>query len=260
VSEEQRPATFASRPRPLADASVERLEGRADELARRWAIALVGARPLAEMTAVPLEEIARVGPALCSALVCALGSEAALDALAPSGDPRTPSAADELRALAARWDAAGTVESVEALRQVVWATAAGELGEAEASSRVAAELSDRLAGVCAVLLGHALPGVASHTATIASQQGATVAAAPSAGQVLYTSSPQPGRSGAVLIDEHGGSHAPGQPQSRPGQPAAGPNPRPLPWDTPPAGPGGAEVRAARTADERAGVRASRVRP
>jgi hypothetical protein len=254
---EKRPETFAVRPRPLADAPVERLEDHAEELARRWAIALVEARPLAEMTAVPLEEIARIGPGLCAALVRALSSEAALDALAPGGDSRAASVAEDLRGLAARWDAATMAECVEALRRVLWAAALSELDEA-APRGVAAGLSDRLAGVCAALLAHALSGSAPDAAGTVAGGGAAGPGPPApGGQVLYTSPPLPGRSGATLIDEHG--DRPGTPAPQTSRAAPATTPRPLPWDTPlrAPGPSGAEVRAARASDEDAAVRASR---
>jgi hypothetical protein len=248
---EQRPETFLARPRPLADAPVESLEARAEELAKRWAIALVGARPLAEVTTVPLEEIARVGPALCVAVARALGSEAAFDALMDARDARAASLAEELHAIASRWDAARIVECVEALRRVVWAAASTELGEA--SPRTVAELSDRLASVCAELLARAL--AAPDAAALRTGTGAAPASSP-AGRVLYASPPLPGRSGATLIDEHGEQHTSLPPRE---EPAATTTPRPLPWDTPlgTSGPADAEVRAARAADERTAVQASR---
>jgi hypothetical protein len=237
----------------LGDAPVERLESRAEELAKRWAIALVGARPLSEVTTVPLEEIARIGPALCAALVRTLGSEAALDALVDAHDPRAASAAGELRAITSRWDAARIVECVEALRHVVWAAACTELGEA--SPRTVAELSDRLAGVCAELLARVLAGLAPHAAAFEAGPGAAPASS-SDGRVLYASQPLPGRSGATLIDERGEQHAPLSPRE---ERAATTTPRPLPWDTPLRTPGPVddEVRVARAVDERAAVHASR---
>jgi hypothetical protein len=192
--------------RPVADAPVDALVARAEELARRWAISLVAARPLSQMTGVPLDELAREAPELCAQLVRALGSDAELARMLEPPASREPGGAGGVDALAA-WiapagDVTSAVRDVEALRGVVWDATLGELSEP--SARQVADLSDRLAFTCASLLGAVLARNAP------AGGGAGVAQAPGgperAGreQVLYTS-PQSSPSGrrAVLIDERG---------------------------------------------------------
>ncbi|HEV7528312.1 MAG TPA: hypothetical protein VGO29_05415 [Solirubrobacteraceae bacterium] len=193
--------------RPVADAPVRALVDRADELARRWASALVAARPLAEMTAVPLEDLAREAPELCARLARALGSDGELEQLLAPAVERG-AAAGRPAALAA-WlapanDASSAVRDIEVLRGVVWETALGELREPAVTQ--VAELSDRLAFVCAALLAallarHELAGVVA-TPTAAAAAAAASTAASSRERVLYRSPPSsPGGRRAILIDE-----------------------------------------------------------
>ncbi|MFI4991407.1 MAG: hypothetical protein ACHQHO_10910 [Solirubrobacterales bacterium] len=252
-----------ARARAVADAPVGALVARAEELARRWALALLGARPLAEMSGVALEDIARYAPALCISVARSLSSEeelASLDARARDPGGRSSSAAAGLRALAACWDAATAVEQIEALRGVIWRATLQELRDP--SARQVADLSDRLASVCATALACALaerPGTA-HEPVPPPAFAAPREQVPPREQVLYSApAPSPGALRAVLIDEReeaqrsaqrrtawrrddgppppapgGGAHSPERPgaANRPGPHASPTTPRPLPWDTP----------------------------
>lgn len=204
--------------RPVADAPVDALVARAEELARRWAIALVGARALSQMARVPLDELAREAPTLCAQLARALGSDAELARMLELPASREPGGAGRVDALAA-WiappaDATSAVRDVEALRGVVWDAALAELRDP--SARQVADLSDRLAFVCASLLGAVLARSAPAGAGVGGgvDVGAGVAHAPGEPQgtgreqVLYTSSQSsPSGSRAVLIDECGEARA-----------------------------------------------------
>src|SRR5215208_5010725 len=72
-------------PRAVADAPVGRLADGA-VVAKAWLVALVEAAPLRDSGAVPAAQLPAEGPALCAAVLEALGSEAALDRLRPGGD------------------------------------------------------------------------------------------------------------------------------------------------------------------------------
>src|SRR5205085_10133688 len=52
---------------------------RADELARRWAVALIVSLPLDRIGEIPLQSFAREAPALCAQVVRALVSDAELE-------------------------------------------------------------------------------------------------------------------------------------------------------------------------------------
>jgi len=194
--------------RPVADAPVDALVARAEELARRWAISLVASRPLSQMAGVPLHELAREAPELCAQLVRALGSDAELARMLEPPASREGGGADRVDALAA-WiapagDATSAVRDVEALRGVVWDATLAELSEPAA--RQVADLSDRLAFICASLLGAALARNAAAGPGVAQAPGG-----PERGgreQILYTSSQSsPGARRAVLIDERGDARA-----------------------------------------------------
>jgi hypothetical protein len=252
VSDEQRIGRPA-RARPVADAPVAALLERAEELARRWAVALIVERPLAEMHDVPLEDLAREAPGVCAQVVRAYDCEDELQRIAASESSRGRAGAAPAVRLAAH-DARATVEHIEALRGVVWEATLAELDDP--SARQVAELSDRLALVCATLLAAALgESTALGEATVpSSQEGSAQAPARVHGQVLFTASqPEPGKSGVALIDEFEATVAQPEPQQRrragereapidqrrvapdasrtaPGPPRT--TPRALPWDTP----------------------------
>jgi hypothetical protein len=252
------------RARPVAEAPVEVLLARAEELARSWAIALILLRPLERIGEIPLGDLAREGPALCAQAVRALESEAELERMPParaSAGRDSRSAVRRLGALAGARDARTTVEAVEALRGVLWEALMDELREP--SARQVAELSDRLAYVCATILDAALEETLDATATrpldlLADRVGLAVAGSGRASPDHPRSPTGPTR--AILVDEqedvplqaptvarpHERADAPSQahPSARPheradvpsqAQPIARP-PRaaanPLPWDLP----------------------------
>jgi hypothetical protein len=254
VSEDRR-IERSIRARPVADAPVEALLERVEDLARRWAIALILERPLAEMAEVPLEDLARDAPGVCAQVVRALDSETELARIAASEGSRGRAGAAPTVRLGAL-DARETVEHIEALRGVIWEATLAELDDPPA--RRVADLSDRLAFVCATLLAAALgEGAVAGAAHEAPREEP----APARGQVLYTApQTEPGRRGATLIDEFENAVARPQPGRggrqepvgtraprdmrvprepagerdvpRGGTGASRTAPRPLPWDTP----------------------------
>jgi hypothetical protein len=252
VSEDRR-IERSIRARPVADAPVEALLERVEDLARRWAIALILERPLAEMAEVPLDDLARDAPGVCAQVVRALDSEAELARIAASEGSRGRAGAAPTVRLGAL-DARETVEHIEALRGVIWEATLAELDDPPA--RQVADLCDRLAFVCATLLAAALGEGAGAGAHEAPREEPS----PVRGQVLFTApQTEPGRRGATLIDEfenavpqqprRGGREesirarapremrAPSEPVAERDAPRAGRGasrtaPRPLPWDTP----------------------------
>jgi hypothetical protein len=197
-------ADRSPRARPVGDAPVAALLDGAEELARRWAIALILERPLAEMAHVPLDELAQAAPGLCAQIARALESDAELGPLGAGAEavdrPHVGEGAATVPLLAALAEAAGAsalAEAIEALRGVLWEAILTELHDPPA--RQVADLSDRLAFVCARTLGEALGEMRAHDDAAAPP----AASAPARERILYTSAaPSSGRSGAVLVDEH----------------------------------------------------------
>jgi len=102
--------------------------------------------PLAQAGAVPAAELARGGPALCSGILVALGSDAELERLVGGADGRAPLGAAAARLTGAR-TAAGLTAGVEALRAATWRALRAELRDPV--PELVADLADRLAYVCA---------------------------------------------------------------------------------------------------------------
>jgi GGDEF domain-containing protein len=151
--------TLPVRARAVADLPLDALLARADELTRRWAIALIQARPAGSLGSVPLSELGDEGPALCRALLAALGSEDGLARLlSGAGEGPSGSPAALLRELAGSHEPSVLVDVVEALRGAAWEL----LGEAVANTslpgaaRRLSDVGDRLAFVCSRLLAHVL--------------------------------------------------------------------------------------------------------
>jgi GGDEF domain-containing protein len=140
------------RPRPLADPVVAALAARADDVARRWLVALVEDRALEDVAALPVAELATAGPPLCQAVLEAVGSDPALDALAE--DAVAGDHAARFARLAGGGGGPALVAAAEALRRAALEAAEDELPRSE--SPVLADLSDRLAHVCAHLAATAM--------------------------------------------------------------------------------------------------------
>jgi hypothetical protein len=203
----------AARARRVADLPTDALLARAEEIARRWAIALIVERPLAQIGELPLEDLAREAPALCALAIRALGSDVELERLtggeAASARQDSPPAM-RVVAIAGAHDARDAVEAVEALRGVIWETLLDEHRGPSlegSSARELAEISDRLAYVCASLLRASLPPAlpAAPEAPSAARR-VVIASAETATKQPATATSAPADSAptqrAVIIDEH----------------------------------------------------------
>jgi GGDEF domain-containing protein len=137
------------RPRPVADAPAVDAAG----VAKAWLLSLVADAPLAQAGNVPAAELARGGPALCSGILAALGSDRELERLVAGSDGRAPVGASAARLTGARTPAALTA-GVEALRAATWRALRAELRDAY--PEVVADVADRLAYVCARVVEAAL--------------------------------------------------------------------------------------------------------
>jgi hypothetical protein len=147
-----RPHT-APRPRVVADAPVQALVTRADELARRWAIALILALPLERLGELPLESFTREAPVLCAQVARALSSDEQLERICDTSMRRAGAAPPALRLaeITGAHDSTAIVEAIEALRGVLWDAVVDEVGYSSSersATRELADLADRLAYVC----------------------------------------------------------------------------------------------------------------
>src|ERR1700716_4229393 len=71
--------------RPVADAPVDALLLRAEDLTKGWLLALLEQAPLDDAPAILAADLARDGPRVCSAVVRALADDADLRPLEPGG-------------------------------------------------------------------------------------------------------------------------------------------------------------------------------
>lgn len=131
------------RARPVADASVEELLGRCDELAKGWLLELVESAPLSRAAAILAGPLAQEGPTICAAVIGALASDAELAALQAGGE--LVRLASQAGAIAA----AGEIDGLEALRGVIWTALRRELKDPDAD--LVGALAERLALVSATL-------------------------------------------------------------------------------------------------------------
>jgi hypothetical protein len=161
-------------PRPVAGVPSAALAA-GDVVAKAWLLELLAAAPLADARGVPVAGLAERGPALCAAVLEAVGSADALARLAPGGDRAL--LATGAAALAGAGDPAAAVRAVAALRRALWTTLTREAAAAGPPDAAAiAALAERVAHVCDVLLAAVLgdPGEAGHVA--AHDPGAPAAA------------------------------------------------------------------------------------
>lgn len=134
-------------PRPVADAPPPALLEHTEDLAKRWALALISQRPLAQAAEIPLAELAREAPAVIALTLRSLGSDAELQQIADAS-PQAVAAA-RVGALAGASDHASAIAAIEVLRSVLWQELLAELRHP--SAQLVAELASRLAHVCSVL-------------------------------------------------------------------------------------------------------------
>jgi hypothetical protein len=254
------------RARAVAEAPVGALLGRVDELARRWAIALILERSLERVAELHLEMVAREAPALCGQIIRSLESDTELERLLggdAAGGRGEAASAHKLITLAGAGGAgspAEMVEAVEALRGVVWEALLDELrwpASERSAARQVADLADRLAYVCATVLAAAM---AAPDAADTGEPALLGDSPAGSGVAVGGALPPPiGPRRAILIDEREQAGTPParreaparyEPPARPQAPAPPQEhvqadhpeprppevqqrqPRPLPWDTP----------------------------
>lgn len=135
------------RARPVADAPIETLLARRDDLAKGWLLELVDQAPLAEAPSILAGELAASGPVLCAALIRALGSDHELKALRRGGAHEALAA--RISAIAGATGAEPTARALDALMAVLWSAIRASLSAPEAD--LVAELAERLAYVIGVV-------------------------------------------------------------------------------------------------------------
>jgi len=128
------------RARPVADAPVDELLARSDEIAKGWLLALVEELPLERSPAILAADLARDGPRVCDAIVRALADDADLRRLQPQGAlERIVARTGEL---AGAGGAEDTAHAVDVLHSVIWSAVRDELRRPDPDQLI--ELAERL--------------------------------------------------------------------------------------------------------------------
>lgn len=147
------------RARPVADASLDALLDRSEDLAKGWLLALLEQAPLDDAPRLVATDLTREGPRVCEAVLRAIGSDADQRRLEPEGSLAT--LAGRVGELAGANGPRDTAQAIDALQGIVWAALRAELRDPD--PQLVSELAERLAQVTAVLRAAALdsrPGAA----------------------------------------------------------------------------------------------------
>ena len=140
------------RARPVADAPIDALLIRAEDLAKGWLLALLEQAPLHDAPTILAADLSRDGPRVCDAVVRALANDADLRRIEPGG------ALEPLVGEAGAFAGAGGVTSasqaVDALHGVIWSAIRAELGDPDGEQ--VSDLAERLALVIERVRGAAL--------------------------------------------------------------------------------------------------------
>jgi GGDEF domain-containing protein len=139
-------ASFGRRPHPVADVPPSALAD-GEATAKGWLLALIDARPLRDAPALPTADFAAGAPALCAAILRAVGSDAGLAGLEPL--------AARAGALAGAGGAGGTVAAIGLLRGALWEALTQTM---MLDAPTTAALADRLGFVCDAVAVAALGG------------------------------------------------------------------------------------------------------
>ena len=140
------------RARPVADAPVDALLGRSEDVAKGWLIALLEEMPLEDAPALISSDLARDAPRVCEAVIRALADDADLRRLESGGALELM--VSQSGAIAGAGDAETASRAIDVLRGVVWAALREELPQADADQIT--ELAERLALVAELVRQAAL--------------------------------------------------------------------------------------------------------
>ncbi|HEY7934258.1 MAG TPA: diguanylate cyclase [Solirubrobacteraceae bacterium] len=132
----------------MAELPLQRLLQCSDELAKRWALALIASLPLARAEEVPLSDLARQGPGLVALVLRCVSSDTELSGLVSETGEDFALAARAGELAGAR-EPAGGAAAIETLRGVLWAEMIDQLDHPQ--TQVISDLASRLAHVCSLI-------------------------------------------------------------------------------------------------------------
>lgn len=140
------------RARPVADAPIEALLGRTEDLTKGWLLALLEQVSLIEGPIVLATDLPREGPRVCEAVIRALADDADLGRIEPGGALEL--LVSQTGELAGARGVEETARAAETLRAVIWSALREELPRPDPDQ--ISELAERLAFVIEQVRGAAL--------------------------------------------------------------------------------------------------------
>jgi GGDEF domain-containing protein len=140
------------RARPVADAPIDALLDRVEDLTKGWLLALLERAPLDDAPRILAADLTREGPRVCAAMLRAIADETDHRRLEPGG-ALAPLAA-RVGELAGASGAAATSLAVDALQAVVWSALRSELPDPDPD--LITELAERLTQVTELMRAAAL--------------------------------------------------------------------------------------------------------
>ena len=129
------------RARPVADAPIDALLSRAEDLAKGWLLTLLEQAPLDDAPGILAADLAREGPGVCATVVRALANDDDLRRIEPGGELELFVA--QAGEFAGSRGPEATSRAIDALSAVIWSAVRGELSDPDAWQ--IAELAERLA-------------------------------------------------------------------------------------------------------------------
>ena len=149
--------------RAVADAPIDQLLARLDELTKGWLLALLEHASLDEAPGILAADLPRDGPRVCEAVVRALAGDAELRRIEPDGQLELELLVSRTGELAGAHTPEASVRAVDALEAVIWSAMRSELRNAD--PELVAEVSERLsriAGLRARRVGELACAAACH--------------------------------------------------------------------------------------------------
>jgi hypothetical protein len=207
------------RARPVADAPIDALLSRSEDLAKGWLLALLEGAPLADAPQILATELTRDGPRVCDAMLRAIADDTDQRRLEPGG-ALAPLVA-RVGELAGASGAAGTSYAVDALQGVVWAALRSELRDPDPD--LVSGLAERLAQVSELMRAAALRQVEDSSTGVSRTPGLSAAPEPPGASGQGPGGADPAASQASSAPE--GSSAPSAPPL-PDEPEVVPRPAP----------------------------------
>jgi GGDEF domain-containing protein len=143
------------RARPVADAPIDVLLGRSEDLAKGWLLALLEQSPLGDAPSILSVDLIRDGPRVCDAVLRAIADDTDLHRLEPDG-ALTPLIAG-LGELAGAGAPVAVSRAVDALQAVIWTALRDELRGPD--PELVSGLAERLTVIGELLRSAALAGL-----------------------------------------------------------------------------------------------------